>query len=121
MLKTEEANVTQIVMSPSMIVIVHFLHLGKFWGFSWPFQGLCQGEIRRLGASENEPHTGSLGPLQSTIAASFSLGAASTLSFAWLSFASMGADNWYVLASSNKVLMLAESSADPKSVPESEV
>lgn len=34
-LKTDEPNVTQIVISPSIMVITHFLHVGKFFGISY--------------------------------------------------------------------------------------
>lgn len=104
-LKTEEPKVTQIVISPSIMVILHFLHTGKFFGISYNCVRPVHTQRREVGC-----HAGSFGPSQSTIMFSFSL---SGLFCAEPMLLSNASGTSYVSPSSNMVRKLAESCAAP--------
>ena len=102
-LKTDEPKVTQIVMRPSIIVITHFLHAGKFFGISYNCVRPVHTRRREIGC-----HAGSFGPSQSTIRLSFSL---SGLLSAEPMLLSNVSGTSYVSPSSNMVRKLVESCA----------
>lgn len=105
-LKTEEPKVTQIVISPSIMVITHFLHAGKFFGFSYNGVRPVHARNREVGC-----HAGSFGPSQSTIMFSFSLSGVLSAEPILLSNAS---GTSYVSPSSNIVRKLSGSCAAPR-------
>lgn len=105
-LKTEEPKVTHIVISPSIMVITHFLHAGKFFGISYNGVRPVHARNREVGC-----HARSFGPSQSTIMFSFSL--SGVLSAEPMLFSNASGTS-YVSPSSNMVRKLAESCSAPR-------